>query len=45
MHIATAELTAQQLHDLVHRNTGFEQMNEQLQKQQTMAQNTVALLS
>ena len=37
MHIAMAEL--------VHRITGLEQMNQQLQTLQTTAQNTVALLS
>ena len=45
MHIAMAELTAQQIQELVHRITGLEQMNQQLQTQQTTAQNTVALLS
>ena len=40
-----AELTAQQVQELVHRITGLEQMNQQLQTQQTTAQNTVALLS
>ena len=45
MHIAMAELTAQQMQELVHRITGLEQMNQQLQTQQTTAQNIVALLS
>ena len=45
MHIAMAEFTAQQVQELVHRITGLEQMNQQLQTQQTTAQNTVALLS
>ena len=45
VHIAMAELTAQQMQELVHRITGLEQMNQQLQTQQTTAQNIVALLS
>ena len=44
MHIAMAELTAQQVQELVHCITGLEQMNQQLQTQQTTAQNTVPLL-
>ena len=45
VHIAMAELTAQQVQELVRRITGPEQMNQQLQTLQTTAQNTVALLS
>ena len=45
VHIAMAELIAQQVQELVHRITGLEQMSQQLQTQQTTAQNTVALLS
>ena len=40
-----AELTAQQVQELVHRISGLEEMNQQLQTKQTTAQNTVALLS
>ena len=45
MQIAMAELTAQQVQELVHRISGLEQMNQQLQTQQTTAENTVALVS
>ena len=45
VHIAMAELTAQQVQELVHRISGLEQMHQQLQTQQTTTQNTVALLS
>ena len=45
VHIAMAELTAQQVQELAHRITGLEQMNQQLQTQQTSALKTVALLS
>ena len=40
-----AELTAQQVQELVHRITRLEQMDQQLQTQQTTTQNTFALLS
>ena len=45
MHIAMAEFTAQQVQELVHRISGLERMNQQLQTQQTTSHNTVALLS